>query len=68
MNDTMLNKLTELIHAEVCGCDEKFCDAATEIYNWLANGDAQNLTEADVPDLVAEWNEYSGGDAWRNDD
>lgn len=60
METSMLIKLTDLMHGEICGCDDKHCEWPGEIYDWLSNGDAQNLTEADVPDLVHEWNEYCG--------
>ena len=32
-----------------------------EVEAWIANGDAQGLTAQDVPDLVKEWVEYTGG-------
>ena len=60
MDEKMLNKLANMVHNEVCGCDDKTCETPQEIYDWLANGDAQHLTEADVPALVAEWKEYEG--------
>ena len=31
-----------------------------DIANWIASGDAQNLTADDVDDLVAQWKEWGG--------
>jgi hypothetical protein len=59
MNEKKLLKLAEMIHALVCGCDDKRCNITNEIYDWLYNGDAHHLTESDVPALVAEWRSYS---------
>lgn len=55
-----LSKIAELMHGELCNCDDKYCTLENEIFNWLYNGDAENLTEADVPDLIGEWREYDG--------
>jgi len=59
MSTTML-EIAQKMHDEVCGCDDKTCTLTDEIYDWIYNGDAHNLTLDDVPDLVGEWKEYVG--------
>ena len=60
MNEKIL-KIAKSVHSEVCGCDDKGCDTVNEIYYWLLNGDnVDNYTMANVPEFVAEWNEYNG--------
>lgn len=54
-----LTEIARAMHGEICDCDDKTCEMTTEIYDWLYNGDAANLTMADVPDLVKEWKEYN---------
>ena len=54
--DTRLLALAEAIHTEVCGCDSKRCSLVSEIYDWLTDGDTDDMS---VDDLVAEWREYT---------
>jgi hypothetical protein len=50
------------MYTELSGADnrQEREELTHEIYDWLRNGDAANLTLADVPDLVNEWREYAG--------
>ena len=54
--DTRLLALAESVHREVCGCDSKRCNLTSEIYDWLTDGDVDDMS---VDDLVAEWREYN---------
>jgi hypothetical protein len=59
MNANIL-RIAEQMHSELCGCDDKTCTLTDEIYDWLYNGDATFITNADVPGLLKEWKEYVG--------
>jgi len=61
MNDNLLAIANEM-YRELSGADNRQEKAALvgEIFDWLREGDAKNLTLADVPDLLNEWREYSG--------
>lgn len=61
MNDNLL-AIANAMYRELSGADnrQEKAELVDEIYNWLREGDAKNLTLADVPDLLNEWREYSG--------
>jgi hypothetical protein len=50
--ESRLQELAQKMSAE-CGYPVK------ELYDWLYNSNASGCTEADVPNLVAEWKEYA---------
>lgn len=60
--DNNLLEIANAMYRELSGADnrQEKAELVDEIYNWLREGDAKNLTLADVPDLLNEWREYSG--------
>lgn len=60
MDDEQAMKIARLVHGELCTCEKDGCSLVDDLFLWIANGDAQELTEADVPALAAEWREWGG--------
>ena len=51
-------ELAVKLHDEVCGCDDKTCTIASEMRDWMVDGDLELMAAAPLPTLVAEWREY----------